>query len=144
MTHWRIGLKWFSDCLIDWDPASNTMGWQWSAGSDPDATPYFRVFNPVTQLQKFDPKGIYTKRWIELSDTPSDTSLSYFDAMPKHWKFDKESVYPSAIMSPEEKFEKRNWKYIRIEFLNMSDLTSTNNQQNLPRYFGRVFDLVGA
>ena len=103
MTHWRIGLEWFSDCLIDWDPASNAMGWQWSAGSGPDATPYFRVFNPVTQLQKFDPKGIYTKRWIaELSDTPSDTSLSYFDAMPKHWKFDKESVYPSAIVSPEE------------------------------------------
>ena len=103
MTHWRIGLDWFSECLIDWDPASNAMGWQWSAGSGPDATPYFRVFNPVTQLQKFDPEGIYTKRWIaELSDTPSASSLAYFKAIPKHWKFDKESVYPSAITSPEE------------------------------------------
>ena len=103
MTHWRIGLDWFSECLIDWDPASNAMGWQWSAGSGPDATPYFRVFNPVTQLQKFDPEGIYTKRWIaELSDNPSASSLAYFKAIPKHWKFDKESVYPSAITSPEE------------------------------------------
>ena len=42
MTHWKIGLKWFENCLIDWDPASNAMGWQWSAGSGPDATPYFR------------------------------------------------------------------------------------------------------
>ena len=103
MTHWRIGLDWFSDCLIDWDPASNAMGWQWSAGSGPDATPYFRVFNPVTQLQKFDPNGIYTMRWIaELSDKPSATSLSYFNAMPKHWKFSEESVYPAPITSPEE------------------------------------------
>ena len=103
MTHWRIGLDWFSECLIDWDPASNAMGWQWSAGSGPDATPYFRVFNPVTQLQKFDPEGIYKKRWIaELSDTPSATSLAYFEAIPKYWKFGKESAYPPAIMSPEE------------------------------------------
>ena len=51
MTHWRIGLDWFSECLIDWDPASNAMGWQWSAGSGPDATPYFRVFNPVTNFK---------------------------------------------------------------------------------------------
>jgi deoxyribodipyrimidine photo-lyase len=61
------------------------------------------VFNPVTQLQKFDPNGIYTKRWIaELSDKPSATSLSYFNAMPKHWKFSEESVYPAPITSPEE------------------------------------------
>ena len=50
MTHWKVGLSWFEDCLIDWDPASNAMGWQWSAGSGPDATPYFRVFNAETQL----------------------------------------------------------------------------------------------
>ncbi len=46
MTHWRVGQAWFEQCLVDWDPASNAMGWQWSAGSGPDATPYFRVFNP--------------------------------------------------------------------------------------------------
>jgi deoxyribodipyrimidine photo-lyase len=54
MSHWKIGLDWFEDCLVDWDPASNAMGWQWSAGSGPDAAPYFRVFNPETQAEKFD------------------------------------------------------------------------------------------
>jgi deoxyribodipyrimidine photo-lyase len=49
MSHWKIGMDWFEDCLVDWDPASNAMGWQWTAGSGPDATPYFRVFNPETQ-----------------------------------------------------------------------------------------------
>ncbi len=54
LCHWRIGQKWFEDCLTDWDPASNALGWQWVAGSGPDAAPYFRVFNPVTQVDKFD------------------------------------------------------------------------------------------
>ena len=57
LTHWRIGQRWFEDCLTDWDPARNAMGWQWVAGSGPDATPYFRVFNPDTQAEKFDPDG---------------------------------------------------------------------------------------
>ena len=56
MTHWRVGLDWFADCLTDWDPASNAMGWQWAAGSGPDAAPYFRIFNPATQAEKFDPE----------------------------------------------------------------------------------------
>jgi deoxyribodipyrimidine photo-lyase len=47
LTHWRVGLDWFADCLTDWDPAANAMGWQWVAGSGPDAAPYFRVFNPA-------------------------------------------------------------------------------------------------
>ena len=59
LTHWKIGMKWFEDCLTDWDPASNSMGWQWVAGCGPDAAPYFRVFNPDTQLEKFDPDGRY-------------------------------------------------------------------------------------
>ena len=54
MTHWKVGLDWFADCLVDWDPAANAMGWQWAAGSGPDAAPYFRVFNPETQAAKFD------------------------------------------------------------------------------------------
>ncbi len=57
LTDWRVGLRWFADCLTDWDPAANAMGWQWVAGSGPDAAPYFRVFNPATQAEKFDPNG---------------------------------------------------------------------------------------
>jgi deoxyribodipyrimidine photo-lyase len=49
MTHWKIGMEWFEDCLIDWDPACNAMGWQWVAGYGTDAYPFFRIFIPVTQ-----------------------------------------------------------------------------------------------
>ena len=100
LCHWKIGMQWFADCLIDWDPASNAMGWQWSAGSGPDATPYFRVFNPVTQLDKFDKDRAYPKRWIaEVYSTPSDTALSYFDAIPKHWNLLPTDAYPAPVVA---------------------------------------------
>jgi deoxyribodipyrimidine photo-lyase len=99
MTDWKIGKAWFDDCLIDWDPASNAMGWQWSAGSGPDATPYFRVFNPVTQLDKFDKMGGYAARWIaEGRKNPSPTAMSYFDAIPKAWGLSANMPYPDPIV----------------------------------------------
>jgi deoxyribodipyrimidine photo-lyase len=61
---WRRGEEWFWDTLCDADPASNPMGWQWVAGCGADAAPYFRVFNPVLQGEKFDPDGAYTRRWV--------------------------------------------------------------------------------
>jgi deoxyribodipyrimidine photo-lyase len=58
--------------LVDGDPAANNGGWQWTAGTGTDAAPYFRVFNPVLQGQKFDPKGNYVRRWVpELVDVPA-------------------------------------------------------------------------
>ena len=103
LTHWKIGQKWFEDCLIDWDPASNAMGWQWSAGSGPDATPYFRVFNPVTQLDKFDPKRTYVSRWIaEGRKRPHDDALAYFDAIPKSWDMAPDDRYPDPIVPADE------------------------------------------
>ncbi len=102
MTHWQIGLDWFADCLIDWDPCSNAMGWQWSAGSGPDATPYFRVFNPVTQLDKFDKNHSYASRWIaEGYANPSATALRYFDAIPRRWGLSAQDRYPKPIVTPE-------------------------------------------
>lgn len=99
MTHWQVGLDWFEDCLVDWDPASNALGWQWAAGSGPDATPYFRVFNPETQGEKFDPKGVYRRRWIaELSDDPGEEALDYFRACPESWKLDPEAAYPERMV----------------------------------------------
>ena len=62
--HWREGARWFWDTLVDADLANNTLGWQWSAGSGADAAPYFRIFNPVTQGERFDPDGAYVKRWV--------------------------------------------------------------------------------
>lgn len=69
--HWREGARWFWDTLVDADLANNSLGWQWVAGSGPDAAPYFRIFNPVLQGKKFDPEGIYVRRWIpELKNIP--------------------------------------------------------------------------
>jgi deoxyribodipyrimidine photo-lyase len=63
--HWIEGAKWFWDTLFDADLANNTMGWQWVAGSGADAAPYFRIFNPTTQSERFDPDGAYIKRWLK-------------------------------------------------------------------------------
>jgi len=69
--HWRLGADWFWDTLVDANLANNTMGWQWVAGSGPDAGPYFRIFNPATQGQRFDPAGEYVRRWIpEIAGLP--------------------------------------------------------------------------
>jgi deoxyribodipyrimidine photo-lyase len=68
---WQAGARWFWDTLVDADLAANTLGWQWSAGCGADAAPYFRVFNPVRQGERFDPKGDYVRRWCpELAALP--------------------------------------------------------------------------
>lgn len=68
---WRKGEQWFWDTLVDADLASNSTSWQWVAGSGADAAPYFRIFNPVSQGEKFDAKGEYVRRWVpELKDLP--------------------------------------------------------------------------
>ena len=99
MTDWRVGLRWFEDCLTDWDPAANAMGWQWAAGSGPDATPFFRIFNPATQGEKFDPAGAYRHRFIaEISGTPGTEALAFFDAVPKSWRMDATAPYPAPLI----------------------------------------------
>ena len=70
--HWLHGARWFWDTLVDADLANNTQGWQWTAGSGADAAPYFRIFNPVTQGERFDPLGAYVKRHVpELVHLPA-------------------------------------------------------------------------
>ncbi|WP_240558647.1 cryptochrome/photolyase family protein [Paracoccus contaminans] len=88
LTDWRVGAAWFDDCLTDWDPASNAMNWQWVAGSGPDAAPYFRVFNPALQAEKFDPAGAYRRRWL-------DPASGYFEAGSRAWGLD-----PAAPVRP--------------------------------------------
>jgi len=99
LTDWRVGLKWFADCLADWDPASNAMGWQWVAGSGPDAAPFFRIFNPEAQAAKFDPGGAYAGRWLaEGAAEPEPEALAYFDAAPRAWGLSAEDAYPEPVV----------------------------------------------
>jgi deoxyribodipyrimidine photo-lyase len=70
---WQDGAAWFVDTLVDADLANNTMGWQWTAGCGVDAAPYFRIFNPVLQGEKFDPDGAYVREWVpELRGLPAE------------------------------------------------------------------------
>ena len=68
---WQEGERWFWDTLVDADIASNAASWQWVAGCGADAAPYFRIFNPVLQGEKFDPEGAYVRKWVpELARLP--------------------------------------------------------------------------
>lgn len=81
---WQEGAKWFMDTLLDADIANNTMGWQWVAGSGADASPYFRIFNPITQGEKFDKDGEYIRKWVpELRDMPNKYIHKPWEA-PEH------------------------------------------------------------
>ena len=102
MTDWRIGLAWFADCLVDWDPASNAMGWQWVAGSGPDAAPYFRIFNPEGQAERFDADLAYVRRFVaELSPAPGPEARAYFEAVPRSWRLDPAAPYPAPAITLE-------------------------------------------
>jgi len=78
--HWLRGAEWFWDTLVDADLANNTLGWQWTAGCGADAAPYFRLFNPVLQSKKFDPEGLYIRRWL-----PELAALPLF-CLPEAWE----------------------------------------------------------
>ena len=80
---WREGEKWFWDTLVDADAGSNPANWQWVAGSGADAAPYFRVFNPVLQGEKFDPGGTYVRRWLpEIAELPNKFIHRPWEAAP--------------------------------------------------------------
>lgn len=93
--HWRHGARWFWDTLVDADLANNTLGWQWSAGTGADAAPYFRIFNPVTQGERFDTDGAYVKRWLpELAALP----FKHIHAPWKQPALLARSGYPAPIV----------------------------------------------
>ena len=83
MIDWRAGEAWFWDTLCDADPANNAASWQWVAGSGADAAPYFRIFNPFTQGEKFDPKGEYIRRYVpELAGLDNNLIHRPWEASP--------------------------------------------------------------
>ncbi|MGD9918824.1 MAG: deoxyribodipyrimidine photo-lyase [Paenirhodobacter sp.] len=99
LTDWRLGLAWFADCLIDHDPAANAMGWQWVAGSGPDAAPYFRIFNPASQAAKFDPEGRYRRRWLGAGRGDlSPGARDFFAAVPRRWQLDPAAPPPAPLV----------------------------------------------
>lgn len=99
MTHWRVGRDWFADCLTDWDPASNALGWQWTAGPGPDAAPYFRVFNPATQAEKFDLNGDYRRRYLDTDGGPgSEPARDFYLAAPRSWGMSPKDPTPPKVV----------------------------------------------
>ncbi len=83
LLHWSEGEKWFWDCLVDADLANNAASWQWIAGCGADAAPYFRIFNPMGQGEKFDPNGDYVRRFVpELAKLPNDLIHQPWEAPP--------------------------------------------------------------
>jgi deoxyribodipyrimidine photo-lyase len=98
MIDWRLGESWFWDTLVDADAADNPAGWQWVAGSGADAAPFFRIFNPVTQSQKFDADGAYIRRWIpELAGLADRDIHAPWTALPST-KTSGARAYPDPIV----------------------------------------------
>jgi deoxyribodipyrimidine photo-lyase len=99
---WQVGARWFWDTLVDADLANNTLGWQWTAGCGADAAPYFRIFNPVEQGKRFDPRGTYIRRWVpELACLPTESIHSPWRAADKTLKEARVELgvdYPTPII----------------------------------------------
>lgn len=91
LTDWRDGEEWFWDTLVDADPANNPASWQWVAGSGADAAPYFRVFNPILQGEKFDPKGVYVRRYVPELAKLSDKFIH------RPWQASKEQLSDAGM-----------------------------------------------
>ena len=98
--HWRHGARWFWDTLVDADLANNSQGWQWSAGTGADAAPYFRIFSPVSQAERFDVEGRYIRQWVpELANLPVPALFEPWDHPAKARQFAPD--YPvSPIVDP--------------------------------------------
>ena len=115
---WREGEKWFWDTLVDADPGSNPANWQWVAGCGADAAPYFRVFNPVLQGEKFDPDGNYVRRWVpELAHLPNGMIHQPWSATPSELAIsgvELGNTYPEPIIDHRKGRERALAAYAKV------------------------------
>lgn len=109
LADWRLGEAWFWDTLVDADAASNPANWQWVAGSGADASPYFRIFNPVTQSKKFDAEGRYLREFIP--------ELAHLDRRSIHepWKLPDTNGYPAPVVGLPESRERALATYRKLK-----------------------------
>jgi deoxyribodipyrimidine photo-lyase len=106
---WQEGARWFWDTLVDADLANNTLNWQWVAGSGADAAPYFRIFNPVLQARRFDPRGEYIRRWIPQLGALPDRQVH------APWQADAPPAgYPAPIVDLDESRAAALEAYLRM------------------------------
>lgn len=112
LLHWQHGEAWFRDTLVDADLASNVMGWQWVAGSGADAAPYFRVFNPVLQGEKFDKEGGYVRHWVpELAELEVKFVHKPWEAPASL----RPSAYPAPMVSLSETRQRALMRYQQMK-----------------------------
>ncbi|WP_019557434.1 cryptochrome/photolyase family protein [Thiomicrorhabdus arctica] len=109
--HWLLGKNWFDHTLFDADPANNVMGWQWVAGCGVDASPYYRLFNPVTQSTKFDADGEYIKTWL-----PELKALSK-KAIHSPWEHSAECLAKGIVLGQDYPLPIADLKQSRIAHL---------------------------
>jgi len=119
---WRDGENWFWDCLFDASPASNPASWQWVSGTGTDSAPYFRIFNPITQGKKFDPKGEYIKKFVpELKNLPDKYIFSPWetpDEIQKKVKVFLGKDYPAPLVDIKESRERALLAFTSIKQTN--------------------------
>ncbi|WP_138004744.1 cryptochrome/photolyase family protein [Halalkalirubrum salinum] len=105
LVDWRAGYAWFREKLVDHDTANDNGGWQWAASTGTDAQPYFRIFNPMTQGERYDPDAAYIKRYVpELADTDPVIIHSWHDASPTQ-RYNAAPEYPEPIVDHSERRE---------------------------------------
>ena len=102
LINWMEGEKFFKNCLLDYNEANNISGWQWVSGCGADAAPYFRIFNPILQGEKFDKEGEYVRKWVpELKNVPNKF-------LHKPWELKNDNIirlgkeYPYPIVNHEQ------------------------------------------